>query len=252
MAVSTGPGRNDPCPCGSGRKFKQCCLAKAEDADQVRVRIRRAEGRVVDALFPFALQQFGKTFFETAWLDFWLGEPPDAEEFTAVPEFEAMFVPWFVTRFVPDRHDGKAEAHWPDVPVGLHWLAKARSPVDVLEREWLTAACASPMSVFVIEAVESGRSVDIRDVLTGRRFHVLEQRASQGLHQGDLYFTRVVTTGGTSLMFGAAPYVFPARFQLQALEWRDASSADARRHGLSSRNSKPTFAAATSSSPTNS
>lgn len=23
-------GRNDPCPCGSGRKFKQCCAAKAE------------------------------------------------------------------------------------------------------------------------------------------------------------------------------------------------------------------------------
>jgi len=23
-------GRNDPCPCGSGKKFKRCCLAKAE------------------------------------------------------------------------------------------------------------------------------------------------------------------------------------------------------------------------------
>lgn len=22
------PGRNDPCPCGSGKKFKQCCLNK--------------------------------------------------------------------------------------------------------------------------------------------------------------------------------------------------------------------------------
>ena len=21
-----GPGRNDPCPCGSGRKYKRCCL----------------------------------------------------------------------------------------------------------------------------------------------------------------------------------------------------------------------------------
>jgi len=21
------PGRNDPCPCGSGRKFKKCCAA---------------------------------------------------------------------------------------------------------------------------------------------------------------------------------------------------------------------------------
>ena len=28
---SAGPkvGRNDPCPCGSGKKYKQCCLAKA-------------------------------------------------------------------------------------------------------------------------------------------------------------------------------------------------------------------------------
>lgn len=22
-------GRNDPCPCGSGKKYKQCCAAKA-------------------------------------------------------------------------------------------------------------------------------------------------------------------------------------------------------------------------------
>jgi SEC-C motif-containing protein len=23
------PGRNDPCPCGSGKKYKLCCLQKA-------------------------------------------------------------------------------------------------------------------------------------------------------------------------------------------------------------------------------
>jgi uncharacterized protein len=26
--ANTGVGRNDPCPCGSGRKFKKCCLGK--------------------------------------------------------------------------------------------------------------------------------------------------------------------------------------------------------------------------------
>ena len=30
-------GRNDPCPCGSGKKYKKCCLAKDEEA-------RRREG----------------------------------------------------------------------------------------------------------------------------------------------------------------------------------------------------------------
>jgi hypothetical protein len=24
------PGRNDPCPCGSGKKFKQCCTSKKD------------------------------------------------------------------------------------------------------------------------------------------------------------------------------------------------------------------------------
>jgi hypothetical protein len=28
-----GPGRNDPCPCGSGKKFKKCCLEKERGAD---------------------------------------------------------------------------------------------------------------------------------------------------------------------------------------------------------------------------
>jgi len=29
----TKPGRNDPCSCGSGKKYKRCCLAKDEEAD---------------------------------------------------------------------------------------------------------------------------------------------------------------------------------------------------------------------------
>jgi len=28
-AAAPKPGRNDPCPCGSGKKYKQCCLLKA-------------------------------------------------------------------------------------------------------------------------------------------------------------------------------------------------------------------------------
>jgi hypothetical protein len=37
--VSSQLGRNDPCHCGSGRKYKQCCLGK----DEVASRAARAE-----------------------------------------------------------------------------------------------------------------------------------------------------------------------------------------------------------------
>jgi uncharacterized protein YecA (UPF0149 family) len=28
VAAAGQPGRNDPCPCGSGKKYKKCCGAK--------------------------------------------------------------------------------------------------------------------------------------------------------------------------------------------------------------------------------
>lgn len=36
-------GRNDPCPCGSGRKYKKCCLSKHEEEQQLRSRLEQPE-----------------------------------------------------------------------------------------------------------------------------------------------------------------------------------------------------------------
>ena len=30
-------GRNDPCPCGSGRKYKKCCMAKNEESREADI-----------------------------------------------------------------------------------------------------------------------------------------------------------------------------------------------------------------------
>ncbi|MGA7454642.1 MAG: SEC-C metal-binding domain-containing protein [Rhodoplanes sp.] len=37
------PGRNDPCPCGSGKKYKKCCLTNDEAAENERLVAERAE-----------------------------------------------------------------------------------------------------------------------------------------------------------------------------------------------------------------
>jgi hypothetical protein len=36
--VSNRPGRNDPCPCGSGKKYKHCCAGK-EDRLSIATRV---------------------------------------------------------------------------------------------------------------------------------------------------------------------------------------------------------------------
>ena len=219
--MQSQPGRNDPCPCGSGRKFKHCCLHKADADDQARVNVRRAEGRIVQEVFGYALERFGKPFFEEAWLEFWLDETPEADSFDDIPEFESMFMPWFTTLFVRDPHGEAVEPHWPDEPLARHWMSTKDPELTPLERDWIVAACTSPLSPMAVEAVERGRSVDLRDMLTGRRFHVLEQSASQTLERGRVLFTRVVTVGGVSVMLGAAPISFPVEWQIELLQWRD-------------------------------
>ena len=44
------PGRNDRCPCGSGKKYKACCLPKDEAAERERLSAAQAarDGRVAE------------------------------------------------------------------------------------------------------------------------------------------------------------------------------------------------------------
>ena len=43
----TRTGRNDPCPCGSGRKFKQCCESKRSGVLSSRVVLLAVAGALL-------------------------------------------------------------------------------------------------------------------------------------------------------------------------------------------------------------
>lgn len=49
--MSAALGRNDPCHCGSGRKYKQCCLAK-DEAEAREARMKAAEERLGATVEP--------------------------------------------------------------------------------------------------------------------------------------------------------------------------------------------------------
>lgn len=201
-------GRNDPCPCGSGRKYKHCCLRAHDAEDAVRVRLRGTEGALVPALVAYADAEFGDAFFDEAWEEFFLWDI--VPETTADSrEFGTTFDPFFVFSFVPDAADDDLPEGWPTEPLALHVLHQDVESCPDAHREFIEQACRSPASFFVIERTEPGRSIDLKDILTGRHFQVLEQSASRTLRPADVTFTRVVTTGDGAILIGASPWVIP-------------------------------------------
>lgn len=216
----TTVGRNDACGCGSGRKFKHCCLRIQDCEDTLRVRLRSAEGVLVPALFSYAAHEFGNEFLEEAWDEFFLwADVP--EDFEHSKEFGTTFDPFLVFDFVPDAAEDPLPDGWPTEPLALHFLHHKVESAPELHREFIVQACKSPASFFVVEAVVAGRALDITDILTGRRFHVLEQSATRTLHVGDVLFTRVVTAGGGSIMIGACPWVIPASWHIPIIDMRE-------------------------------
>jgi uncharacterized protein len=59
-------GRNDPCPCGSGKKYKQCCLQKGIANPRAKMKAqwlnKPAGPNLIERQFGDAIASTGKEF----------------------------------------------------------------------------------------------------------------------------------------------------------------------------------------------
>ena len=208
------PGRNDPCPCGSGKKYKQCCLktAQAQPEDEfLWRRIRRViEGSPMQIL-EFTTAHFGKTALAEAWDDFmphWDDEHD--EPFAIDTPHMPVFMPWFFYEWTPDpRHTStKLEAQDGRTP-GRAYLEKKARQFDPLLVRYIEQCCATPFSYYDVIEVRPGDGFTLRDIFTGAEISVSEQAGSRQSQAGDILFGKVVTIDSVSLLEACAPFMFP-------------------------------------------
>lgn len=208
------PGRNDPCPCGSGKKYKQCCLKTEQaqpDDEFLWRRIRRViEGSPMQIL-EFSTTHFGKTALTEAWDDFM---PPwddgQDESFAIDTPHMPVFMPWFFYEWLPDpRHTSvKREAQDGRTP-GRAYLDKKARQLDPLLVRYIEQCCATPFSYYDVLSVRPGDGFTLRDIFIGEEISVIEQAGSRQSQTGDILFGKVVTIDGVSLLEACAPFMFP-------------------------------------------
>jgi len=68
-------GRNDPCPCGSGRKYKRCCLAQQSASYTFWAQQRNASDELTRDMLRFAERKFSDQI-QVAWRDFNMTDLP--------------------------------------------------------------------------------------------------------------------------------------------------------------------------------
>ncbi len=184
-------GRNDPCPCGSGKKYKKCCL-DSDDAARGKER-RRAEGHELDGLLVAGIRAFAEERFDGAWhtalrsIDRALGP---------IELAASIAVPWSAYGV---SLDGR--------PV-VDWFVEAMGGVlSPNELAWLSAQQKGWLGIWEVLSVEPGVGMSVRDLLTGEARQVLERSGSRSLVARDAVLGRVVDYAGVSVFCGMHPRI---------------------------------------------
>jgi SEC-C motif len=195
-------GRNDPCPCGSGLKFKRCCLNKEQPSGAYTSGERDS---ALAKLMRFAARSEFKdkhrAALELFWGD-WISEEPD-EELKQVMDSEQAslaYHSWFVFDF--DLGEGQT--------VFDLFLEREAKKLSSGECNFMDGMRGSHLRLYEIIEVKVDQGFDLRDLWDDRRLWVRECLATRELATWDVIAGRLGRGAEGEAVFETIPHVYPA------------------------------------------
>jgi len=213
--MSPKPGRNDPCPCGSGKKYKKCCGRSDPDPSEgFRIPDDQLTGTPFDdyfVLLPFL------AIHEQKIIQF------DADG----PELKKVRNR-YETRYRPGADGGLMDSHYMSwLYFDLRFGKSRRTIVERVLDDPLTAKLADPGPTFLhhmagsyatfYEVIDVGPDVLLLDELgTGRLWSVYfyRQLFETPPGKGEIWYTRLLGLPERSLSY-TTPYVYEQETRAQ-------------------------------------
>jgi len=231
-------GRNDPCPCGSGKKYKLCChdkevhQAKPDDAwsqDPDWYKIRLTEGESIHEILDFAVERYGDDLLPEALAEFGIWGEHSVDD----QHIDTIFVPWVAFNWIPETAErGPSGLEFAEQALGLEFLHENMERIDEYKGRFILTACVEPFSFFAVTGVVPGKSLALLDIFLDRTFTVKEAKASTTLRRGDIIFARVVALDGQAIVVGMAPLAIPPGEHIHLLDIRDEIKTEMRDEGF--------------------
>lgn len=178
-------GRNDPCPCGSGKKYKKCCM-------QIHQSIENAENNLKDKILRFSNEPRFKADIRDANDLFFEGREPDEDDIS-------MFIDWFI-------YDYRLKDYNKSI-IELFYLEKLQN-LNNLEIGLLEERQNTVLGIYEVTGIERGRGIYIRDVFDNTEKFVNDVNTSKGMNRWDIVTLREITVSGKHCLSGTA-YILP-------------------------------------------
>ncbi len=219
-SLMTRIGRNAPCPCGSGKKYKKCCQDKnvAKPVDFLWRKLRSLDDQLVHKLLKHAKSLYGYEGLYEAWEDFSGGE---AGEFDIESPHSQAFFPWYLYNWRPDTEYIEGEIS-NDPTIAESYLNKHQKRLSEIEIRFIQLTGSQPDSFHEVIACTPGEGFKLKDILLGNEVDVIEHLGSQAAQRGDILFARVMQFDHVGLMVGSGSILIPPSSKPDIIHLRTA------------------------------
>jgi hypothetical protein len=224
---SARPGRNDPCPCGSGKKYKECHLPLEQEQRKEQMLLRQAQDLLIPKLIEAA--QALPEQFPAAFARFWEGKY-QLEQLADLDALEDRGAERFLTWFAFDVRQ----------PAGQTLVAQLAAAegfaTDHYEQRLLEQWQMVRLRAYVVEAVAKGQHLLVRELFEDGRYRLADSHASRRLAPGEVVVGHLVPADTPPDADDPTYYLAGAAAQLTAdtaerlLEFAELHLADLRRN----------------------
>ena len=217
--------RNAPCYCGSGKKYKHCCLnagavpvTVTAPADLTWHRLRALLVGYPTDMMRFIVEAYGPFALHEAWAAFTGDDEPEYDPDTPLMQ---LFMPWFFHSWTPDPFDTEVvDESLHDVPPTKAYLAAKGDQLDPVLRRYLESLLTAPFTFFEVLACNPGTGMTLRDVMTREEHAVTERSASQGMRAGDLLFGQLASVDRLTMLEASNGFAIPPMEKAPIVELR--------------------------------
>ncbi|RRR68791.1 MAG: SEC-C domain-containing protein [Candidatus Viridilinea halotolerans] len=223
---SSSPGRNAPCPCGSGKKYKDCHLQQDAEHRREQMLLRQAQDLLLPKIIEAAQELPDQ--IPAAFARFWQ-EKYQVEQMAELDDTEDRGAERFLTWFAFDvrQTDGQTLVARLNATEGF--------ASDEYERRLLEAWQAVRMRAYVVDEIIKKQAIVVHELFAGATYRLADSHAARRLGQGEVIVGHLVPADTPPDADSPTYYLAGAAAQLTAdtaeklLEFAEVHLADLRR-----------------------
>jgi len=174
--------RNESCPCGSGKKYKHCCMRKDQTATTRKLTMYQEEADLMNQVYRFSQSPPFNVDLQAAFILFWNDHQAPATLHALKPLDMARFFDWYVT----DQRTSKERQRIIDL-----FANREGSQLRPVQLDILRARQEALLSLYKLLEVK-GHDLVLTDLLRSGEHSVQGGAWSQIAAAGDLLLARVI------------------------------------------------------------